>query len=200
MRDVDGHDATLGGERGRNRFAQTLAVVGVGIGQRDRLHALFQQDVSHDFAFARIRRRGAEEQAIIFSGRQRRRGRRGRHHRNAVRTRNLLQHSPGHTRAVAAHDALDAISGDDPLCGGHTGCRVTTGIVGAHRNEVPAVRDLARSVGFRNRQFSGVGHVAGQRFDRAGKADQNAKFHVFSRSSASQQRGRGRSHKQFFHC
>ena len=199
MAGVDRDLATFFGEVFRDELGLALAEVGVGIGQRDRLYAMLQQDVGGDFAFAGVRRCGAEEQSVILVGRERGRGRRRRDHHDAVRARDVLQDGTGHARAVAADDALDAIGRHHALSRGLRNGGVGAGGVAAHGDKVPAIRGLARGVHFGHRQFGGRSHLRRQRFDGAGKADQHTQLHVFSHRSARHRRHGDRGKKQFFH-
>jgi len=96
---VDGDRATSGFVGCLEAVGETLAVVVVGVGHRDFLDAEVHQDFRHHDALTRIRRGGAEEQAVVFVVLVAKAGRcgRGRYHDHAVRHGNVGQGRTGDT-------------------------------------------------------------------------------------------------------
>ena len=168
--------ATSSFERSDKAVGQAFAVVAVLVRNGNGSHAIGVQNARQNFTLTCVRRRGAEEQAVVFDGRQARRCRRGRDHRNAVRQGNVGQDRAGDTGAVRAHDGDNAVSCDQTLgrCG--TSRRVATGRVTANRNQRHAVQKLTAFVDFFNCEFGGIRHGGRQRFNRAGKAQNHTDF------------------------
>jgi len=200
MRGAQRDRAARGGEGRLEAVGQTLAVVVVGVGHRDRGDAAILQDVGHDLALARVRRRGAEEQPVILGRREAGRGRRGRDHHDAVGARDVLEDGARHTRAIRAHDAVDLVRGHQTLGGSLGRGGVDAGRVAADRGDrVPAAQQRARRVDLVDRKLGTRRHVGREGFERAGKAQHDADLDVFGRGRAGHQRGGGRGQKQFAH-
>ena len=134
----------------------------------------------HHDTLTRIRRGGAEEQAVVFGGRQAGRGGRGRNHHDAVGHGHVLQDRAGHAGAVGAHDRLDAVGGDQPFGGSRGGRGVDAGRVAAKPVDRRAAKKRAGFAHFGHRQFGAAGHLWRQRFKRAGEAQDDADLDFFA--------------------
>ena len=199
MRGRDRHLAARGFESLLEAVGQTLAVVVVGIGNRSFLDALFHHDFGHDDALTGIRGGSAEEQAVVFDGRQRGRGGRGREHHHPVRDTHVLQRRGGLTRALAADDAFDAIGRDQAVRRGGRSGRVGAAGVTAHGGHGRPTQQLARIRHFLDRQLGTRGHGRRHRFQRAGEGQQHADLDIFGRRSARHQRHACSGQQQFLH-
>ncbi len=177
MRGVDRHRAASRLEVGLNAVSQTLAVVVIGIGDRNFVVAFRLQDFRHDLALTRIGRRRAEEKAIVLNRRQRRRGCGWRDHDRAVGDGDVRQNGGGHAGTVSAHDGCDAFRGDQTLSRGSCGRGVDAGAVSANRRQRLAAQEGLTIGDLLHRQLSAGAHGGGHRFNRAGKAQKNADFH-----------------------
>ena len=110
-----------------------------------------------------------------------------------------MQRSGGLARAHAANDAADAVGGDQTLCGCHGKTCVDAASVATLGRYGRAIEEHAALVDFGNRQFCTGGHVIGQRFQRAGEAQQNADFRIFRMRASGEQSNSRCSHQYFFH-
>jgi hypothetical protein len=195
MRGDDGHRAATCLERSRERVGKALAVVVVGVGDRERRDPFFLQDVGHDLALTRIRRRGAEEQAIVLDRRQARRrgGRRDRGH--AIRHGDIVDDGARDAGTVGAHDRDDIVGRDEALGSGSGRSGIDAGGIGAHRSDRLTTEELAGIGSFLHRHFRAGGHGWCQRLDRAGKAEDHTHLH-FGLGRCGQRENAGGGKKQ----
>ena len=196
MRRVDGYSTTLSFEVFLERISQALTVVVVGVGHSDFGNATLGNHVCQDLTLTRIGRSGTEEQAIVFSSRQRW-GRSGwGNHYNAVWTSNVLQDCTSYTGTVSTHDCSNTAS-NQTFSSSRSSSRIDTGRVSAYANNGLTTQEQTRSGCFSERDVGSVSHWAGQGFNRAGKAQDYADLYF-----GSCQRWNGHRYsrkKNFFH-